>query len=472
LFTLPKTTATVLIIKPIKTEKMRLHNCLIFLLFVSIFLSSCEKEEINDSIIVEVTNQLSVDGIDYDIKLHSVSTQEEAFDEYYNDGELVLFESTSKEIDLAGSGETTVYSDTWTVHFAYKAANDSIWFKGGTAPANEIRHQTLEKGSKSMINLTTADLKSHDDIKTYRNREYSAIVHNDKIWIVGGTDHSTGLYSDASFRNEVYNSIDGINWRFTTLDENPWQGRKHHNLVSFNGKMWIIGGTIFKENTSPGTSINDIWYSDNGIDWELATENAPWAKRSLQECFVFNNKLYLVGGYPFFTNDGNTEAFKDVWSSSDGINWTSETTDTPWPANNNKTVVFNNKMWCFNSIAGWLGINANEVWSSDNGADWVQVNDSIEFAPNSNFQTAVFNNKMWIIGGSSKGLDGYTHPTNSAWYSTDGINWELATSNCLSEPIQPHSIFIYEDKLWLIEYTSLTMRICNTSDGMNWSVVE
>lgn len=453
-------------------KKMKLCKYLIPVLFVSVFLSSCEKEEPNDSIIVQITNQLSVDGKDYDIKLYAVSTQEEVFDEYSGEGKLILFEGTSKKIELDVAGETTIYSDTWTIHFAYKTTDDSIWFQGGLSPANEIRHRTLYKGDEVMIYLTNADLKNHEDIANYKNREYSVTLHNDKICLAGGTDHSTGLYSDASFRNEVYYSTDGINWRFTTSNENPWQGRTDHSFVSFNGKMWIMGGTAFKENTSPGTSINDIWFSDNGINWELATENAPWAKRSVHECFVFKNKLWVLGGYPFFTNNSDGLYFHDVWSTSDGVNWTCETSNAPWPANSNKIMVFNEKLWCVNSIAGWLGISANEVWNSDNGVDWVQVNDSIEFAPNSNFQTTVFNNEMWLIGGSYKGDDGYTHPTNSAWCSTDGINWELATSNCLPNPIQPHSTFVYENKLWLIEYSSQKIRVCNTTDGVNWMIVE
>lgn len=440
------------------------------LIIAAIFVVACEKDEVSEDIAVQVVNNLTVNGIQYDIKLIAVSISEEV-DFETTDGELLKYSETSKKYILNGDGAETVYSDTWTLHFAYKKTTDSIWFYGGTSPAEEIRHQTLRKGDKINVYLRTAELMSHEDISDYRNREYETIVFNNKLWLTGGTDFSVPLTGNATFRNEVYYSSDGINWRFATTQKNPWQERQGHGLGVFNNKMWILGGTVFKENTQPGVSINDIWASENGADWELISGNAPWAKRSFAKCVVFKNKLWLIGGYPYYTNDNGY--FNDIWSTSDGENWTLETDNAPWPANFNKIIVYDNKLWSVNEVKAWEGITANEVWNSDDGRNWEQITDSIPFAPLLHgFETVVFDNKIWILGGSYKGDDGYTHPTNSSWYSTNGKDWQLANSNCLPEPIRPHSTLVFQNKIWQIEYTSSRIRKANSSDGINWNVVD
>lgn len=441
-----------------------------FILFALILLISCEKDEVSNDITVQVVNQLTDNGKQYDIRLIAVSEYEE-FNFEITNGELVKHGETSKKFILNGDGAETVYSDTWTLHFAYKNSKDSIWFYGGTSPAEEIRHQTLKKGDNNIIYLRTAELVSHEDISGYQNREYALIAFKNKLWLTGGTDYSVPLTGKTIFRNEVYNSFDGINWRFATTNKNPWQERQDHELVVFNNKIWILGGTIFKENTQPGVSINDIWASENGVDWELISENAPWAKRSFAKCVVFKNKLWLIGGYPYFTNHNGY--FNDVWSTTDGENWTLETGNAPWPASFNKIIVYDNKLWSINEVKTWEGITANEVWNSDNGKDWEQITDSIPFTPLlHSFETVAFEDKIWILGGSYKGDDGYTHQTNSSWYSINGQDWELANSNCLPEPINPHSTVVFQNKIWQIEYTSSRIRIENSSDGINWSVVE
>lgn len=453
--------------KTLKKTDLRFHLLIISTLLICF---SCEKEEASEDVSVQVINNLTDDGKQYDIKIIAISTFEEYTFESA-EGELVKYGETSKKYILNGDGAETVYSDTWTVHFAYKSTNDSIWFFGGTAPANEIQHQILKKSDNFKVHLTTAELINHQDIANYQNRDYESVVFNDKVWLTGGSDYAITLTGSATFRNEVYYSADGINWRFSTAKENPWQGRQDHGLVVFNNKMWLLGGTIFKENTHPGASINDIWASENGVDWKLISENAPWAKRSFAKCVVFNNNLWLIGGYPYFTNDNG--CFNDVWSSNDGENWTLETDNAPWPANFNKIIVYDNKLWSVNEVKTWEGITANEVWNSGNGRDWVQITDSIPFNPLlHSFETVVFDSRIWILGGSYKGDDGYTHPSNSAWYSTNGKDWQLANSECLPEPIEPNSVFVFQDKIWQIEYTSGKNRISNSIDGFTWSIVE
>ena len=125
-----------------------------------VLLTSCEKEEVSNDISVQIVNQLTDTGKQYDIKLIAVSTYEELMDNEL-EGELVQYGETSEKYILNGDGAETIYSDTWTIHFAYKAIDSNTWLYEGTAPANEIRHQTLRKGDSFKVYLSTANLANN-----------------------------------------------------------------------------------------------------------------------------------------------------------------------------------------------------------------------------------------------------------------------------------------------------------------------
>jgi N-acetylneuraminic acid mutarotase len=85
--------------------------------------------------------------------------------------------------------------------------------------------------------------------------------------------------------------------------------RSSAESVYFNGKIWILGG-----HSTGGQNLNDVWSSSDGINWTQVTANAPWSARLEHTSIVFNNKIWVIGGM-----DDNSGLLNDVWSSSDGI---------------------------------------------------------------------------------------------------------------------------------------------------------
>lgn len=53
-------------------------------------------------------------------------------------------------------------------------------------------------------------------------------------------------------------------WEQVT-DSAPWGSRSGHTTVSFQGKLWLIGGN----------NNSDVWYSPDGESWTQATASAP-----------------------------------------------------------------------------------------------------------------------------------------------------------------------------------------------------
>ncbi|MEM5853852.1 MAG: DUF2341 domain-containing protein, partial [Candidatus Aenigmatarchaeota archaeon] len=162
---------------------------------------------------------------------------------------------------------------------------------------------------------------------------------NQDVYVYYGNSNATNV---SSWNDVILPYID----RFVA--NAGWRARYAHTSVVFNNKIWVIGGY-------DGSYKNDVWYSSDGINWTQATSNAGWSARYSHSSVVFNNKIWVIGGY-----DGSYK--NDVWYSSDGINWTQATSNAGWNIRyGHSSVVFNNKMWV---MGGWTGSSfKNDVWA-------------------------------------------------------------------------------------------------------------
>ena len=92
----------------------------------------------------------------------------------------------------------------------------------------------------------------------------------------------------------------------------PWASRDSAGTVVFKGKMWILGGFLdyFPADASGLNEVyfrtNDVWFSENGLDWMLATAQASWPARNLPASVAFKEKMWIMGGF-----DG-TNSLNDV----------------------------------------------------------------------------------------------------------------------------------------------------------------
>jgi hypothetical protein len=122
----------------------------------------------------------------------------------------------------------------------------------------------------------------------------SCIDNADTLWLLGGSQYNSYGFTD------IWNTGDGITWN-KVLDCAPFQGAVFTNVEYFDNKMWVIAG-------NNGTStdlvpdpdflgdLNQVWYSSNGRDW-FELKNSPWPHRHGSGTDVFNDSLYLTGGY-------------------------------------------------------------------------------------------------------------------------------------------------------------------------------
>lgn len=109
--------------------------------------------------------------------------------------------------------------------------------------------------------------------------------------------------------------------------------------------------------------LNDIWYSDDGYNW-INAKNAAWQPRGAHALIVFKNKLWLFGGANGITEDRGTNKFlNDIWSSEDGINWIEEVHTAPWaPRDYPRMLVFNDSLYMIGGRTGVRGYMARSRW--------------------------------------------------------------------------------------------------------------
>ncbi|HET7630439.1 MAG TPA: hypothetical protein VFK03_03630, partial [Candidatus Saccharimonadales bacterium] len=235
--------------------------------------------------------------------------------------------------------------------------------------------------------------------------DFAALNFNGKMWVMGGA--TGGAFP--TYLNDVWSSSDGVNWTRATASAG-WAGRTSAYHFVYDNKMWIAGGY------DGSGLLHDVWYTSDGANWTRATTAAGWSARSDGGSVVFGGKMWVLGGYT-----GSTA--RDVWWSTDGANWTRATASAGWSARSdmeNTVLAYNGKMWMIagSTNAGTSGVK-NDVWSSTDGITWTQATASANFAARFDAVGAVFNGKMWIMGGQNSG----SATLNDVWSSTDGVTW-------------------------------------------------
>jgi len=297
---------------------------------------------------------------------------------------------------------------------------------GDTALQSQIIHDALLKyGINEVIKQGTSTLNGASWTETTNafpaRYGHLTLFHDGKMWVIAGGETLAGS-------NDVWSSDDGKIWTKELADTatpgaNQFSKRTYIAGFVYNNKMYVVGGL------SSSNSHNDVWSSSDGKIWtkELADTTTPGANQFLPRfgccSYIYNNKMWLVGG------SDNTSYYNDVWSSSDGKIWTKELADTATPGANQFSgrrylsgFVCNNKMYV---VGGHNGNNYyNDVWSSSDGKIWMkELTDTAtpganQFSQRSYMVMLVYDNKMHIVGG----YDGAKY-YNDVWSSSDGKIW-------------------------------------------------
>lgn len=164
-------------------------------------------------------------------------------------------------------------------------------------------------------------------------------VHNGKIVLRRGKMVGFGMWQNVSQTN-TYQTTDGINWTSVTATPSTATNRSEDAMFSFNGKLWIVSG--FAGYISTSNMRSDIWSSaDNGLTWVQETAaSGTNLMRFGHNVVTYGGKLYMIGG-EMLNASSSRIGITDVMTSSNAINWTSLPATQQLPAAFTSRVVSN-----------------------------------------------------------------------------------------------------------------------------------
>lgn len=273
-----------------------------------------------------------------------------------------------------------------------------------------------------------------------RDSSAEAVFHN-RLWILGGW-----FDSFSAPPRDVWSSADGKQWT-EVLHEAPWKFSDLPMATEFRDRLWIMGGWYNGRLEGHGAT-NEVWSTENGTEWELATPAAGWSPRLAAGLVTFNDKLWIAGGtenYYF----GDAKSLKnDVWSSGDGKTWTVETVAAEWsPRAYHQMVAHDGKLWILgggNYVPEYSA--KNDVWCSDDGIHWTEVTSSAPWSPRLWFSAVSWRGYLWVLGGWSN------NPSKNwgdVWYSRDAKDWKQLPCGTMWKERHEHSAFVKDDQLWI-----------------------
>lgn len=177
----------------------------------------------------------------------------------------------------------------------------------------------------------------------------------------------------------IHSSTDMRNWQLLSAETNLPKRFFYHPFV-FNNKIWIIGGGTEKEQYA------DIWNSDDAIHWVKQADHLPFGKRQESQIVFFHQKLFLLNN--------------DIWSSVDAIHWVKEADHfVKEDIFGYSSVVFDDKIWL-------LGCNRNNLFRSESlvssdGKSWTAT--SAPWSPRGGTASCIFQNQIFMTGGKYGG---------------------------------------------------------------------
>ena len=314
----------------------------------------------------------------------------------------------------------------------------------------------------------------------------SLLPNTTYFWYVQALDTAGNGVNSSIFSFTTGDDSSGGNGNYTLISNNAIAnqvGRRGHQMINYNGKIWIIGGLAINDDGSGG-EYNDVWNSsDGGNTWNLVKENtAPpegFTPSEEHQAVVFRNEIWVLNG-----NRNTTH------KSSDGITWEtvsfsgSVSDGTHYgPRNQFQAVVFYDMLYLIGGLAS--GITQNDVWSTNgipdaNGhIEWILETDNAGFSPRYGHQAVVFKDKIILTGGLS-GLE----RRNDIWSSTNGVNWTLVSASAPFTERTEHVMEVQSDGdvLWLFggngidPNTGISIDSLNdawvTDDGETWLELE
>lgn len=252
----------------------------------------------------------------------------------------------------------------------------------------------------------------------------------------------------------------------------PFAKRNGALLVPFQGKLWLIGGT------GSSNLYKDIWSSSDGLNWNRVIDSIPLPESYIgYKAVVFQNKIWLLGNH--YVMD-HYEAF--LYTTGDGLIWTRVSDSLPIVQRFGCSfAVYADRLWILDGADLPAKLDFSDIESSPDGLVWTP-SALPGYQGSYDEGVASFAGSLWRIGGGSGVTNTFLH---DVWKTSDGKTWERAADSSELLLRYGHILVASPSRLFslggfkavrnadhLYDYTDASDELWASTDGTDWALVD
>ena len=139
------------------------------------------------------------------------------------------------------------------------------------------------------------------------------------------------------------------------------------------------------------------------------------------------------------------------------------------------SAVFKERIWTAGGIQETAGLEArtNRIYASNAEAtSWTRMNPTGRvWSERTGHAAAVFDGKLWILGGEKR----FFELLNDVWHSTDGTDWNEATTDASWDARYGHRAVAFANRLWLsggFDGLNYFKDFYASADGISWRAID
>jgi tripartite motif-containing protein 71 len=258
-------------------------------------------------------------------------------------------------------------------------------------------------------------------------------------------------------------------------------------MAVFNNSLYVATFTFICDDPDCDTWHTNgpqFWRTADGTTWENVTPSG-----SISSDYRYVSFLESIDGrlYAGLGRGDASPLGAEIWRTADGLTWQKIASDgfknDPYNTDVLSLVSYNGRLYAGTRHGDWQndahtnGPLGGEVWRSDDGSTWVQVNDSGfgDVVAHRVEKLIVYNNALYAyvsrLGGTAKGAE--------IWRCTATIcnsqsDWTKVVDNGFGNPENQYFSdgIVFNGHLYaVVENDTTGLQIWRTSNGTNWEPV-
>ncbi|HOY32413.1 MAG TPA: right-handed parallel beta-helix repeat-containing protein [Bacteroidales bacterium] len=335
-------------------------------------------------------------------------------------GQGVLTQTTAAQFGKGYFNNTTVTADR--IAMPYKATAMNYWTQTTTLPRRVQNHQAVTwnnfvyvTGGLDVVAVIQGIEKREISRKVYRSTvnnglgswttmgdlpegimEHASVIANGYLYVIGGINEDT-VASDKIYRAKIRADGSLRNWELngTNLPMPLWG----HTADFVNGYIVITGGS----NQDDTTAINNVYSVRVEPNGELTTFTAQPSlgiKRNQHATAVYDNRLFVLGGFDENNDITNTVVYTDVDVSGTCSAWQSAA-NLPEPLFGLTAACEQGRLIVSGGYNDTLGFSVQYAYNTDvtAGTSFTWTQSALYYVHFANAESFITGGYLYMIGG-------------------------------------------------------------------------